>query len=118
MRIRRAAFLGLLCCFTVFTVAHASGGYSGVFTPPAVVDRAKFELGKQIYSGSATLASETDPETLAAQQPILARWQENLPKSQKKKVDLPALAGRLSPAQLQALSHFLEVRFRVPASMN
>ena len=117
MSIRRAAVLGLLCCCASVATVHASGGYAGVFTPPAVVDRAKFEIGKQIFTGTATLAAEADATAQAAQQPILQRWQRDLPGSQKKKVDLPAMAGRLSQAQLESLSHYVEIRFRVPAPL-
>jgi hypothetical protein len=117
MSIRRAVVLGLLCCCASVATVHASGGYAGVFTPPAVIDRAKFDIGKQIFTGTATLAGQVDATAQAAQQPILQRWQNDLPESQKKNVDLAAMAGRLSQAQLESLSHYIEVRFRIPASL-
>lgn len=88
----------------------ASGSYPGAGIRPASrVIPAKYELGKTIFNGKATLnAGAGDAE---AQRPILQGWQKALPASAAKGVDLPALAGKLTGEQIDALQHFLEIRY-------
>jgi hypothetical protein len=93
----------------------ASGSYTPrPPQPPAHVieDSGKYELGKAIFLGNAVFAASANADN-AAQRAHLADLQERLPARVRKTVDLPSLAGRLSPVQLVALEYFLKVRYKI-----
>jgi hypothetical protein len=105
--------LVLSWCAAWGSPALASGSYPGrPPQPPSKVDAAKYNLGKQIYTGKAALGAPS--ANLAAQQsPRLTELQGKLPTSAQNDVKLPELAGKLNATQMEALEHYLYVRFKV-----
>ena len=100
------------------SLLYASGSYSiRPPRPPSPVgatkdnDREKYELGKKIYSGKAHLTAEPSADIRAQQEARLKALQSRLPESAQKKTDLTALAGRLTPAELDALEYYVNKRF-------
>ena len=93
----------------------ASGSYTAVGIKPLIkIDSARFELGKAVFTGKTKLAeTPTAPETQSA---TLTAWQKGLPASVQKTANLPALAGKLTAAQLDGLKHYLEVRYNLKTS--
>ena len=94
---------------------QASGSYMvrPVRPPDQVVkDSQKYELGKAIFLGKASIKEESGSEK-AAQRVRLVQLQERLPARVRKTVDLSALSGRLSADQFAALQHFLKVRHKI-----
>jgi hypothetical protein len=97
----------------------ASGSYSiRPPRPPAPVeiakdtDRERYELGKKIYSGKARLTAQPAAD-VKQQEARLKTLQARLPESAQKKTNLPALAGQLSPMELDALEYYVNKRFPV-----
>jgi hypothetical protein len=100
------------------TVLKGSGSYSSrPPRPPAVIeisrdaDRERYELGKKIYSGKARLSAQPSVDTTKQQEARLRNLQARLPESAQKKTDLTALAGRLTPAEMDALEYYVNKRF-------
>lgn len=101
-----------------FTVpAFASGSYSGrPPTPPAKaggdmsmkMNREKYGLGQKVYDGQMKLRGGGDA---GAQMERLKMAQAKLSADAMKMKDLPALAGKLSAAELDALEYFVGQRF-------
>ena len=98
----------------------ASGSYSSrPPRPPALVavpkdaHRERYELGKKIYSGKARISAEPKADLKPAQQARLKTLQSRLPASAQKNTDLTALAGRLTPAEMDALEYYVNKRFSV-----
>ena len=98
----------------------ASGSYSSrPPRPPTVVERTKdadkekYELGKHIYSGKARLSGQPGADAAKAQEARLQTLQARLPESAQKKTNLPALAGRLTAAEMEALEYYVNKRFPV-----
>lgn len=107
-----AALLG-----AAVTAAVASGSYTGrPPQPPAKAgsgmamktDREKYMLGQKVYEGSAMTHGGGDARAQAAR---LEAAQMKLPPDAMKMKDLPALAGKLTAAQLDALEYFVAQRF-------
>lgn len=91
----------------------ASGGMGGGGGPiPQGKDRERFHLGKAVYNREIEL-SPVDPTKEIVQAERLEYLQGSLPNSEKKRVSLPGLAGKLSDLQLDSLEYFLSVRFNV-----
>ena len=97
--------------------AFASGSYSGrPPQPPAKagdgmamkMDREKYGLGQKVYEGQMKLMGGGDA---GAQMTALKALQSMLPADAMKMKDLPALAGKLSAAELEALQYFVKERF-------
>ncbi len=93
----------------------ASGSYSGrPPQPPAnsdggtTVDRNKYALGKNVFEGSVMTPGGSSAETQLAR---LKAAQMQLPAEVAKTKDLPALAGKLSAAQLEGLEYYVAQRF-------
>ena len=93
----------------------ASGSYSQ--RPPRVPAgsakaadpaRERFALGQRIFNGKDALTAAAD---MAAQKPRLQALQDRLPAAVASKKDLPALAGKLTDPQLDALEHFVGERY-------
>ena len=93
-------------------LATASGSYSGrPPKPPEHIDAAKYELGKNLFNGKTTPSATGASK--AEQAKRLGGLQEKLPKRVQQTVNLPALAGKLAPAEQQALEYYLSVRYKV-----
>lgn len=104
-------------------IVAASGSYQSRLPRPPVkrqasdqatkpeIDQEKYGLGKKVYSGRVSgEATTTDATAQAAQ---LKQWADQLPKS-KQAQDLPKLAGKLSPREMEALGYYLKTRFNLP----
>lgn len=105
--------LALVCVGILMGIgAQASGTYSGGGArPPIKIDSARYEIGKAVFTGKAKLSeSKTDEDSQKNQ---LEAWQKALSPSVQRTANLPALAGRLSAAQLDGLGHFLQIRYNV-----
>ncbi len=97
--------------------ALASGSYTGRPPQPpaksgdnmtAKMDREKYGLGQKVYDGTAMTPGGGDA---AAQAARLKTVQMKRPADAMKMKDLPAMAGKLSAAQLDALEYFVAQRF-------
>ncbi len=95
-------------------ICLASGSYSQ--RPPRVPAgsakaadpaREKFALGQRVFNGKEALTATSD---MAAQKPRLQALQDRLPAAVAAKKNLPALAGKLTDTQLDALEHFVGER--------
>jgi hypothetical protein len=94
------------------TLLEASGSYPGPGIRPAVrVNTAKYELGKAVFNGKATMTAGAGNADVQGEK--LAAWQKALPVAAAKTVNLPALAGKLTTEQIDALEYFLEVRYNL-----
>ncbi len=109
--------LAALIAASAVAPALASGSYTGrPPQPPAKsgdgtamkMDREKYGLGQKVYEGSAMTPGGGDAETQRAR---LKAAQTKLPADAMKMRDLPALAGKLSATQLDALEYFVAQRF-------
>lgn len=94
--------------------ASASGSYSGRPPKPPMaggemkMDREKYGLGQKVYEGQTKLMGGGDA---GAQMERLKMAQAKLPADAMKMKNLPALAGKLSAAELDALEYFVGQRF-------
>lgn len=113
----RLFLLAALLGATTAAPAFASGSYSGrPPQPPAKpsdgmamkMDREKYGLGQKVYEGSVMTPGAVNAD---AQMSRLKAAQAMLPADAMKMKDLPALAGKLSAAQLEALEYFVAQRF-------
>ncbi len=110
--------LALISALLCANAAHASGTYSDNYQPPpekfpdddraSKVNHKKYELGKKIFVGSAKLEGGGTAEYQLARLKIA---QLQLPAKTAKTKDLPALAGKLSVAQLDALEYYVDQRY-------
>lgn len=109
--LRPALLLGALAS----QPAGASGSY--VFRPvrAAAHDSIRYELGKAIFSGKASLPRETRMTGVEreAQERRLANWQKQLPAKVRPTGELTALAGRMNADHMAALEYYLKVRYKV-----
>jgi hypothetical protein len=99
---------------------EGSGSYSSrPPRPPALIqmtkdaDKEKYELGKRIYSGKARLSGQPATDAAKTQQARLRTLQARLPASAQKKTNLTTLAGRLTPAEMDALEYYVNKRFPI-----
>lgn len=110
----RAVGVFLLAAALLFSLpVVASGSYTG--GPPRTpvhTDPARYELGRAVFLGKATLPAPSSPLPDLHER-CLKEWQAKIPRSARKDIDLPALAGRLTDPQFKALAYFIEVRFNV-----
>ncbi|XDD45627.1 hypothetical protein AB3N60_13040 [Leptospira sp. WS39.C2] len=92
----------------------ASGGISGggIANIPQGQDREKYHLGKAIFNQEISLDSKTISNA-SDQEERLEYLQGSLPNTEKRRVNLPELSGKLSEEQLQALEYFVQVRFNI-----
>lgn len=103
----------LLIFFLHSTFAFASGGFGGgVDQVSQERDKEKFHLGKAVYNEEIELSKD---KTLKSETQVsrLEMLQNSLPNPEKKRVNLPNLAGRISDKQLEALEYFLVIRFNL-----
>ena len=107
-----------LICAALVAVASsvptlASGSYPG--RPPrppagdsAKMDQEKYGLGQKVYDGGVMTPGGGNADAQTAR---LKALQAKLPADAAKMKNLPSLAGKLSPAQLDALEYFVAQRF-------
>ncbi len=107
-------FLLLLILITFNSPYFASGGFGGggVGQIPQGQDREKFHLGKSIYNQEIELGV-LDKTKETAQAERLDYLQGSLPNTEKRRVNLSDLAGKLSDEQLSALEYFISIRYNV-----
>ena len=114
MRNSSALLCAALVAAAATTPALASGSYgSRPPKPPAVGDsmkmnQEKYGLGQKVYEGGVMTPGGGNAD---AQMARLKALQAMLPADAMKMKNLPALAGKLSAAQLDALEHFVAQRF-------
>jgi hypothetical protein len=96
--------------------AAASGSYRARPPRPVIVrpDPEKYRAGKEVFKGTAALEDRTAEYELA-QRIRLLELQGKLPEEERKKLDLPALAGMLRPEELDALELYARNREQIPA---
>ncbi|MHC4608659.1 MAG: hypothetical protein ACYTAF_17275 [Planctomycetota bacterium] len=93
--------------------ASASGSYVARAAHRAGInDYAKYELGKSISAGEVELGARSSGAA-GVQLELLSELQSELPRSARSRLDLPALAGRLSGEQLDAVQYYLQIRYRI-----
>lgn len=88
---------------------NASGGIGGggIANIPQGQDREKYHLGKAVYNQDLTLENQTNVK-LQEQEERLEYLQGSLPNTEKRRVNLPDFAGKLTEEQLQALEYFVK----------
>ncbi|MEY2877889.1 MAG: hypothetical protein RLZZ15_269 [Verrucomicrobiota bacterium] len=111
----RIVILAALLGAAATAPALASGSYgSRPPKPPTTaggamkMDQEKYGLGQKVYEGSAMTPGGGNAD---AQRARLQSAQAMLPADAMKAKDLPALAGKLSAVQLEALEYFVAQRF-------
>jgi hypothetical protein len=104
----------LLILVVSFSSIYSSGGYGGggVGQIPQGKDRDKFHLGKAVFNQEIEL-SAVDKSKETSQIERLDYLQGSLPNTEKRRVHLPDLAGKLTDDQLSALEYFISIRFNV-----
>ncbi|MFB5652666.1 hypothetical protein ACE5IS_18640 [Leptospira wolffii] len=116
MKYLHVVFTALLAVFLFFSeAAFASGGFGGGGVAGQTLrgkEREKFNLGKAIYNGEVALDAKKE-ELAKTQKNRLEYLQGSLPNSEKGRVNLEDLAGKLSEEQISALEFFVSVRFNV-----
>ena len=116
MKLNRYCLLAIAALCIAATDSYASGSYNArPPRPPRVddrdsTDRDKYALGKQIFNGKAKLVAQPAVDR-TAQEKRLRDLQARLPEKVQKETNLPAMAGQLSPAQLDALEHYVSKRY-------
>lgn len=109
-------FLTLLWCALVLSMwsgaVLGSGTYAGrPPKPPDNIDAAKYELGKNLFMGK--LLPKAGAGDKPTQETRLKGLQNRLPKKVQPTVNLPALAGKLTPEQMAGVEYYLAIRFKV-----
>ncbi|MCW7493339.1 hypothetical protein ND861_11895 [Leptospira sp. 2 VSF19] len=104
----------LIINLLLITSVYASGGIGGggIANIPQGQDREKYHLGKAVYNQDITLEKQSNVKSID-QEERLEYLQGSLPNTEKRRVNLPDFAGKLSEEQLQALEYFIQVRFNV-----
>ncbi|TGK78938.1 hypothetical protein EHQ24_15420 [Leptospira noumeaensis] len=94
--------------------SFASGGIGGggIANIPQGQDREKYHLGKAVYNQDLTLEKQPNVK-LIEQEERLEYLQGSLPNTEKRRVNLPDFAGKLTEEQITALEYFVQVRFNV-----
>jgi hypothetical protein len=118
MTFKKVLLLLTLAGIFLPSVLQASGSYtSSAPRPTGAIDQARYNLGKQIYSGKMQLPAQSSAAELEQQQrERLGSLQLRLPEKVQKKVQLTHFAGRLDPEQLEALEYFLSIRYKLEAN--
>ncbi len=103
----------LITLYSPTTTIIASGGSAGGISQiPQGKDREKYHLGKAIYNSEITLGSVSS-SVEKEQLDKLEFLQGSIPNTEKRRVNLPELAGKLSNEQLEALEYFISIRFNI-----
>lgn len=119
MKRQHSYLCALLACVVLSGTAVASGTYNA--RPPrppkvegderGIVERDKYALGKKVFNRKPDAAVAQPQANREAQQKRLAELQARLPASTQKKVNLPALAGKLTAEELEALEYYVSKRY-------
>lgn len=119
MKMKHSYFCTLLACVILPGSAVASGTYNA--RPPrppkvegdgrSIAERDKYALGKKVFTRKADKLAVQPQANREAQQKRLAELQARLPASTQKKVNLPALAGKLTAEELDALQYYVSKRY-------
>ena len=106
-----AVVFGLLLSWPF--VSFGSGSYSHKLSRASnAISTAKYHRGKQIFMGQSRF--DTGASIPAAQhEERLKELQALLPQQVQSSVNLPQLAGKLNADHLDALEHYLRVRYRI-----
>lgn len=112
-QLRQLLTLGLMAaCLALPVTAGASGSYTARPPQPGLagksLDRAKYSLGQKLFTGKVQPSGQADAAT---QNERLKRLQGLLPEKTAAKKDLPALAGKLTGEQLDALDYYVTKRY-------
>lgn len=104
----------LIINIILITGVFASGGVGGggIANIPQGQDREKYHLGKAVFNQDISLEKQANVK-LSDQEERLEYLQGSLPNTEKRRVNLPDFAGKLTEEQLQALEYFVQVRFNV-----
>ncbi|MBM9588851.1 hypothetical protein JWG41_00210 [Leptospira sp. 201903075] len=104
----------LIINIILITGVFASGGIGGggIANIPQGQDREKYHLGKAVFNQDISLEKQANVK-LSDQEERLEYLQGSLPNTEKRRVNLPDFAGKLTEEQLQALEYFVQVRFNV-----
>ncbi len=116
MRISRWTVYLLLLCGSLFFLSgddlSASGSYiGGGPRPPRQIKPELYHLGKSVYAGK--MEAKDMPSLRDEQNELLRQYQEKLPRTVQKKIDLASYAGKLDEEQMTALMYFLEIRYKI-----
>ena len=115
-RLHYTLMLMVAASFVACWGAHASGSYNN--RPPRVpkgetrhqVDAAKYALGKKVYTGKVKLSTTASVDR-AAQEKRLRELELRLPERARRDANLPAMAGKISTEQLEALEYYVTNRY-------
>lgn len=113
------------CILLIGLVAHATAYASGSYVPRPprhlakadregkAIDPELYGLGRAVVlrTGDVTLSTEVNSMTVEVQRVRLEAVGRALPETARNKADLPALAGRLTDRQLEAVAYYLSIRF-------
>jgi hypothetical protein len=115
-QLRQLLTLGLMAaCLALPVTAGASGSYTARPPQPGVagksLDRAKYSLGQKLFTGKVQPSGQAGQADAATQNERLKRLQGLLPEKTAAKKDLPALAGKLTGEQLDALDYYVTKRY-------
>ena len=109
----------VVCLAAATTLLQASGHYRGRPPKPPtaghkqdVPDQGKYALGKKIFTGKEARATQPGVDT-AQQEARLKALQARLPEKTQSGTNLPALAGKLSERELEALEYYVRERYPV-----
>jgi hypothetical protein len=98
--------------FLTTSIVASGGSGGGISQIPQGKDREMYHLGKAVYNSEITLGSViSSVEKLQLDK--LEFLQGSIPNTEKRRVNLPELAGKLSNEQLEALEYFISIRFNV-----
>jgi hypothetical protein len=103
----------LLILFFSFNPLFSSGGFGGGISQiPQGQDREKYHLGKAVYNKELEFPATVNDKEVD-QLDRLEFLQGSLPNTEKKRVNLLDLAGKLTKEQIDALEYFISIRFNV-----
>ncbi len=92
---------------------YGSGSYKGKGRrPPNGLEATQYDLGEKVFTKKAELP-ESSAELATKQMEELEALSAALPARAQRRSNLVALAGRLSAGQLEALTYYVSVRYKV-----
>lgn len=117
--------LALITLFSIFSLtgAFASGGYGGggggsSSSSKKAIKQESFQLGQSVFTNKASIADKAGSLSITrSQERTLTTLKSQLAKKNKSaadKLNVDALAGKLSSEQLRALRYYVDVRYINP----